>query len=39
MTVTFTAAWSVAASVGDDSGMWPVGAFLVLIGMAIGSTR
>jgi hypothetical protein len=38
MTIAFTVAWSIAASVRDDSGMWPVGAFLVLMGMAIGST-
>lgn len=36
MAVPFTAAWSVAAS-GDESGLWPVGAMLILIGMTGGS--
>ncbi|MEV4657061.1 hypothetical protein [Micromonospora sp. NPDC049301] len=38
MTVAFTAAWSWRAATSDDSGLWAVGAVLVLIGMAIGST-
>ncbi|SIM79104.1 hypothetical protein [Micromonospora cremea] len=38
MTVAFTAAWSRGALSSDDSGLWAVGAILVLIGMAIGST-
>ena len=38
MTVSFTVAWSVRAASSDDSGLWAVGAFLVLVGMAVGST-
>ncbi|MET8348581.1 MULTISPECIES: hypothetical protein [unclassified Micromonospora] len=38
MTVAFTAAWSWGALSSDDSGLWAVGAVLVLVGMAIGST-
>jgi hypothetical protein len=37
MTVAFAAAWTVAAAASDDSGMFLVGAILVLIGMAIGT--
>jgi hypothetical protein len=37
MTVPFTVAWSVDAAAHDDSGLWPVGAVLVLAGMAIGT--
>lgn len=38
MTVAFTVAWSRQAASRDDSGLWIVGAVLVLIGMAVGST-
>ncbi|MET8086634.1 hypothetical protein [Micromonospora sp. NPDC005237] len=38
MTVAFTAAWSRQAASRDDSGLWVVGAVLVLVGMAVGST-
>ncbi|MFF5054735.1 hypothetical protein ACFY1S_16305 [Micromonospora sp. NPDC000663] len=38
MTVAFTAAWSWQAASTDDSGLWPVGAGLVLVAMAAGST-
>lgn len=38
MTVAFTAAWSWRAASADDSGLWAVGAILVLVGMALGST-
>ena len=37
MAIAFTVAWSVDAAGADESGLWPVGAFLVLIGMAGGS--
>lgn len=36
-TVAFTVAWSVTAR-GDESGLWLVGALLVLVGVALGST-
>ncbi|WCN79061.1 hypothetical protein [Micromonospora sp. LH3U1] len=38
MTVAFTTAWSWQAASSDDSGLWAVGAVLVLLGMAAGST-
>ncbi|MET8308443.1 hypothetical protein [Micromonospora sp. NPDC005173] len=38
MTVAFTVPWSWQAASTDDSGLWAVGAILVLVGMAIGST-
>ncbi|MDG4781822.1 hypothetical protein O7614_19380 [Micromonospora sp. WMMD961] len=38
MTVAFTAAWTWRAASTDDSGLWAVGAVLVLVGMAAGST-
>ncbi|WP_328653906.1 hypothetical protein OG598_08595 [Micromonospora sp. NBC_00330] len=37
MTVAFTAVWSWRAAGTDDSGLWAVGAVLVLVGMAVGS--
>ncbi len=37
VTVAFTVAWSVTAS-GDGSGLWLVGALLVLVGAAAGSS-
>ncbi|HYN95630.1 MAG TPA: hypothetical protein VES42_17420 [Pilimelia sp.] len=37
MTITFTAAWSLRAAGSDESGLWLVGAVLVLGGMALGS--
>ncbi|MFD6563759.1 hypothetical protein [Micromonospora profundi] len=38
MTLAFTVAWAWQAASTDDSGLWAVGGFLVLIGMAAGST-
>ncbi|MEV4727969.1 hypothetical protein [Micromonospora humida] len=38
MTVAFTAAWSGHAAATDDSGLWVVGAVLVLFGTGVGST-
>jgi hypothetical protein len=38
MTVSFVLAWTATAAASDDSGMFAVGAVLVLIGMAIGTT-
>ena len=38
MTVAFTVAWSWQAASTDDTGLWAVGAVLVLIGMAVGTT-
>ncbi|GIE99315.1 hypothetical protein [Paractinoplanes rishiriensis] len=35
--ISFTAAWSVQAASADESGLWPVGAFLVLLGTAVGA--
>jgi hypothetical protein len=37
MTVSFTVAWSWAAAVADETGLWLVGAVLVAVGMAAGS--
>ncbi|MFJ6199326.1 hypothetical protein [Micromonospora sp. NPDC092111] len=38
MTVAFTAAWAGRAAATDDSGLWAVGAVLVLVGTAVGTT-
>ncbi|GGM14648.1 MULTISPECIES: hypothetical protein [Micromonospora] len=38
MTVVFTAAWTVDAAANDDSGLFAVGAIMVLIGMALASS-
>ncbi|MCX4470725.1 hypothetical protein C5N14_25200 [Micromonospora sp. MW-13] len=38
MTVAFTVAWAWQAATSDDSGLWAVGALLVLFGMAAGTT-
>ncbi|TDB76417.1 hypothetical protein [Micromonospora sp. KC723] len=38
MTVAFTAAWSGHAAANDASGLWAVGALLVLVGTASGTT-
>ncbi|MET7876302.1 hypothetical protein ABZS52_05135 [Micromonospora profundi] len=38
MTIAFTVAWAWQAASTDDSGLWAVGGFLVLVGMAAGST-
>lgn len=35
--LSFTAAWSVTAASTDDQGLWPIGAFLVLLGTAAGA--
>ncbi|MEV6366483.1 hypothetical protein AB0L86_06265 [Micromonospora musae] len=37
MAVAFTVPWAVQAASSDDSGLWAVGATLVLIGTAAGS--
>jgi hypothetical protein len=37
MTLAFTVVWSVNAASNDDTGLWGVGAILVLAGMAAGS--
>lgn len=37
MAVAFTGAWSAQAAPSDESGLWVVGAFLVLIGTAAGA--
>ena len=37
VTAGFTVAWSVSAASSDDSGLWAVGAVLVLGGVALGS--
>jgi len=37
MTVAFVVAWTAAAAASDDSGLFAVGAVLVLIGMAVGT--
>ncbi|GEA87838.1 hypothetical protein Q760_09400 [Cellulomonas cellasea DSM 20118] len=36
-TLAFAVAWSVTAST-DETGLWMVGALLVLVGVAVGST-
>ncbi len=38
MTVAFTAAWTAQAASEDDTGLFLVGAILVLGGMAVGTT-
>jgi hypothetical protein len=38
MTVAFTAAWTVQAAGEDESGLFLVGAILVLVGMTAGTT-
>lgn len=35
--LSFTAAWAVTAASTDDQGLWPIGAFLVLLGTAAGA--
>lgn len=35
--VAFTLAWSAQAAPADESGLWAVGAFLVLIGTTLGA--
>jgi hypothetical protein len=37
MTVAFTVAWSWSAARTDDTGLWLVGAFLVVAGLSSGS--
>jgi hypothetical protein len=37
MTVPFTAAWSVQAADADDTGLWLVGAVLLIVGMVAGT--
>jgi hypothetical protein len=34
----FTAAWTLHAASTDDSGLWAVGAILVLLGTLVGGT-
>lgn len=38
VSLPFTAAWTIQASSTDDSGLWAVGAMLVLIGTLVGGT-
>ncbi|GAA3279046.1 hypothetical protein Dvina_01310 [Dactylosporangium vinaceum] len=38
MTVAFTAAWTVTAAASDGSGLFLVGAVLVFMGLAVGTT-
>ena len=38
MALSFTVAWSIPASSDDDTGLWGVGAIMVLIGSAFGAT-
>jgi hypothetical protein len=38
MTVAFTIAWAAHAAATDDTGLWAVGALLVLVGTALGTT-
>jgi hypothetical protein len=38
MTVSFTAAWTAQAAGTDETGMYGVGAILVFLGMAVGTT-
>ncbi|NBE84676.1 hypothetical protein [Micromonospora rubida] len=38
MTVAFTVAWAWRAATSDDSGLWAIGAVLILVGMAAGTT-
>lgn len=37
MPVAFTTAWIITSAPGDDQGLWPVGAIMVLIGTALGA--
>ncbi|MEU4388611.1 hypothetical protein [Promicromonospora sp. NPDC023805] len=37
VSLPFTAAWTLHASSTDDSGLWAVGAILVLVGTLVGS--
>ena len=38
VSLPFTAAWTLHASSTDDSGLWAVGAILVLLGTLVGGT-
>jgi flagellar biosynthesis protein FlhB len=38
VSLPFTAAWTLHAASTDDSGLWAVGAILVLLGTLVGST-
>ncbi|PUB24924.1 hypothetical protein C8K30_108181 [Promicromonospora sp. AC04] len=38
VSLPFTAAWTIQASSEDDSGLWVVGAVLVLVGTLVGGT-
>lgn len=38
VSLPFTAAWTLHAASNDDSGLWAVGAILVLIGTHLGAT-
>ena len=38
VSLPFTAAWTIQASSTDDSGLWAVGAVLVLVGTLVGGT-
>ncbi|MFC3502502.1 hypothetical protein ACFOOK_16205 [Micromonospora krabiensis] len=37
LTLAFTAAWTAAAASRDDSGLYAVGAVLLLVGLAVGT--
>lgn len=38
VSLPFTAAWTIQASSTDDSGLWVIGAVLVLVGTLVGGT-
>lgn len=38
VSLPFSAAWTIQASSTDDSGLWAVGAILVLVGTLVGGT-
>ncbi|MBD0327881.1 MAG: hypothetical protein ICV68_15720 [Pyrinomonadaceae bacterium] len=38
LTLAFTAAWTAEAAPGDDTGMYGVGMFILLVGLGIGTT-
>ena len=38
VSLPFTAAWTIHAASNDDSGLWAVGAILLLVGTLVGAT-
>ncbi len=38
VSLPFTAAWTIQAAAEDESGLWAVGAMLVLVGTLVGGT-